>query len=157
MLSSYVYRVVPQKKKSGTIFFPRQETRRPSPFKNIIINTIVYDILCTTYTVWTNTTDATLMPRRLELVWIFKFKQRLPPCKVDAKILFKQCRRKATVSEESSCLRTLPRQKCGNCLPWIDQSQLVFIICVILIIIIIMCSFLCHFSFGVQGPLHETK
>ena len=27
----------------------------------------------------------------------------------------------------------------------------------LLIIILIMCSFLCHFSFGAQGPLHETK
>ena len=26
-----------------------------------------------------------------------------------------------------------------------------------IIIIIIMCSFLYHFSFGAQGPLHETK
>ena len=25
------------------------------------------------------------------------------------------------------------------------------------IILIIMCSFLCHFSFGAQGPLHETN
>ena len=25
------------------------------------------------------------------------------------------------------------------------------------IMIVIMCSFLCHFSFGAQGPLHETK
>ena len=25
------------------------------------------------------------------------------------------------------------------------------------VMIIIMCSFLCHFSFGAQGPLHETK
>ena len=28
---------------------------------------------------------------------------------------------------------------------------------VIIMIIIAMCSFLCHFSFGAQGPLHETK
>ena len=26
-----------------------------------------------------------------------------------------------------------------------------------IIIIIIMCSFLCHFSFGAQGPLNEIK
>ena len=26
-----------------------------------------------------------------------------------------------------------------------------------LMMVIIMCSFLCHFSFGAQGPLHETK
>ena len=27
----------------------------------------------------------------------------------------------------------------------------------IIIILIIVCSFLCHFSFGTQGPLHETR
>ena len=26
-----------------------------------------------------------------------------------------------------------------------------------IIITVIVCSFLCHFSFGAQGPLHETK
>ena len=33
----------------------------------------------------------------------------------------------------------------------------IIIIIIIIIIVIIMCSFLCHFSFGTQGPLHETE
>ena len=37
-----------------------------------------------------------------------------------------------------------------------DSGLCICVPCVIIIIIII-CSFLCHFSFGAQGPLHEIK
>ena len=53
----------------------------------------------------------------------------------------------------------LPRVPCRTCKKKFHSSCLVStdLIKIITIILTIMCSFLCHFFFGAQGPLHETK